>query len=111
MNMWCDKFRQNKELICKRTFRYSEYSREIKESILKWFGLVERRNNGYIVKKTGEIIVEGNWPNDRPKKKQIGVAGQDIKTCGANKNMVIDREGQKEIIRVGNPTYVGWKRK
>lgn len=55
----------------------------------------------------GEIIIEGDWPNGRPKKKWIGVTGQDIKTCGANKNIVRDREGWKEIIQVDHPTYVG----
>lgn len=52
----------------------------MRESILRWFGHVVRRNNKDIVRKMGEMKVEENRGRGRPKEKRVEIIREDNRT-------------------------------
>lgn len=82
---------------------------KIKGNRLRWYGHVEIKNYDDIVKKKiDDIMTKINQERGRLKKNWIGVIGEDIKACQINKNIVRDRKGCREGIRVSDTTCAGW---
>lgn len=65
---------------------------------MKWFEHIKRGIIDDIVKKLSEIRVVENWGRGRPKMKEIGVIGEDMRAFGVKKNMVRDKDRLRERI-------------
>lgn len=51
------------------------------------------------ISQESETQIKGNWGRSRPNKKWMKVIEKDMSVCGANENMVSDRERWRKRIQ------------
>ena len=73
-----------------------------REGRLKWFGHVERRENGYVGKRV--MVMElGERKRGRPKRRWMDCIREDLKVVNLEEADTQDRRKWKRGIRTGNP--------
>jgi len=78
------------------------FASKIRESRLRWFGHIARREEGYVGKKVMELEV-GRRKRGRPKRRWSDCTREDLKSVGADEDDARDRTRWKSIIRTGDP--------
>ncbi len=76
---------------------------KMRESRLRWYGHVERREDDSILKIVTKMEVEGKRARGRPKLRWKDTIEKDLKETGTGKALVIDRNTWKRCIHVADP--------
>ena len=72
----------------------------LRRNRLRWFGHVERRGKGSVLKTVEDVEVDGVKPRGRPKNTWKKTIEEDLKKIGLQKNICQDRETWRHRIRV-----------
>ena len=70
---------------------------------LKWFGQVQRREEGEALSVITHLQVEGHRPRGRPKKSWQRTVEEDMTLMGIDAHLVSDRRGWREAIERPTP--------
>ena len=70
---------------------------------LKWFGHVQRREEGEALSVIRNLQVEGRRPRGRPKKSWLRTVEDDMTLMGIDVHLANDRQGWREAIERPTP--------
>ena len=84
-----------------------EISRKIRESRLRWFGHVERRDTEYVGKRVLEMEIAGKRKRGRPKRRWMDCIEKDMSEVGLEVEDVLDRKLWRNGIYCGYPASSG----
>ena len=85
------------------TVKVERLRMKLRESRLRWYGHVIRRNQEYVGRKIMEMEVPGKRKRGRPKRKFLDVVKEDMGEVGAKETDVEDRTVWRKMIRCGYP--------
>ena len=80
-----------------------QISKKVRESRLRWYGHVKRRENAYVGRRTLEIELPGKKKVERPKRRFMDAVEDGMKEVGVNEGEVHDRRNWRRKIRCGDP--------
>ncbi|KAK3532164.1 hypothetical protein QTP86_009044 [Hemibagrus guttatus] len=76
---------------------------KVRESRLRWFGHVQRRESEYIGRRMLDMELPGRRQRGRPKRRYMDGINEDMKLVGASVQDAEDRDRWREMIRCGDP--------
>ena len=76
---------------------------KVREARLRWYGHVQRRNEGYIGKRMLGMGIPGRRKRGRPKRRYMDVVGEDMRVVGVTEDDTGDRAVWRRLIRCGHP--------
>ena len=103
---WTRKDRVRNEKIRNMT-GVQKFSVKTRESRLRWYGHVKRRDEGYVGKKVLGMEVQGKRKRGRPKRRWMDTINTDMKEVGLEEEDAQDRRTWEFGIHHGNPTTCG----
>ena len=85
------------------TAKVGQISRKVKESRLRWYGHVKRREDAYIGRRVLEIELPAKTKVGRPKRRFMNAYKEGMKEVRVNERDVHDRSNWRRKIRCGDP--------
>ena len=85
------------------TAKIERLGMKMRESRLRWYGHVMRRDQEYVGKKMMEMELPGKRKRGRPKRRFLDVVKEDMKEIGAKEMDIEDRKMWRMMIRCGHP--------
>ncbi|KAK3510979.1 hypothetical protein QTP70_027789 [Hemibagrus guttatus] len=76
---------------------------KVRETTLRWFGHVQRRESEYIGRRMLDMELPGRRQRGRPKRRYMDGINEDMKLVGASVEDAEDRDRWREMIRCGDP--------
>ncbi|KAK3525918.1 hypothetical protein QTP70_010973 [Hemibagrus guttatus] len=76
---------------------------KVRETRLRWFGHVQRRESEYIGRRMLDMELPGRRQRGRPKRRYMDGIKEDMKLVGASVEDAEDRDRWREMIRCGDP--------
>ncbi|KAK3541781.1 hypothetical protein QTP86_005445 [Hemibagrus guttatus] len=76
---------------------------KVRETRLRWFGHVQRRESEYIGRRMLDMELPGRRQRGRPKRRYMDGINEDMKLVGASVGDAEDRDRWREMIRCGDP--------
>ncbi|KAK3537397.1 hypothetical protein QTP70_008857 [Hemibagrus guttatus] len=76
---------------------------KVRETRLRWFGHVQRRESEYIGRRMLDMELPGRRQRGRPKRRYMDGINEDMKLVGASVEDAEDRDRWREMIRCGDP--------
>ncbi|KAK3526634.1 hypothetical protein QTP70_030849 [Hemibagrus guttatus] len=76
---------------------------KVRETRLRWFGHVQRRDSEYIGRRMLDMGLPGRRQRGRPKRRYMDGINEDMKLVGARVEDAEDRDRWREMIRCGDP--------
>ena len=76
---------------------------KVRETRLRWFGHVQRRDREYIGRRMLDFELPGKRSRGRPKRRYMDVVREDMKAVGAREEDVEDRGRWRQLTRCGDP--------
>ena len=76
---------------------------KMRESRLRWYGHVMRRDQEYVGRKMMEMELPGKRRRGKPKRRFLDVVKEDMKEVGAKEMDIEDRKMWRMMIRCGHP--------
>ena len=73
------------------TAKIAKLGDKLRNAKLRWYGHVKRREEGYMGKKMIKMAVPSRRKRERPKRRWMDLAREDLEKVGAKKGDVIDR--------------------
>ena len=83
-----------------------DIAEKVRETRLKWYGQITRRDNGEPVRDILELDIKGNRGRGRPKKRWIDCVKEDLNEKELTVDMKKDRIGWRSRIRAADPGTV-----
>ena len=85
------------------TAKVERLGSKVRESRLRWYGHVMRRNDEYVGRRVMEMELPGKRRRGRPKRRFMDVVGEDMRELGVTGDDVRDRARWRRVIRCGDP--------
>ena len=85
------------------TVKVERLGMKMRESRLRWYGHVMRRDQEYVGRKIMEMELPGKRRRGRPKRRFLDVVKEDMKEVGVKETDIEDRRMWRMMIRCGNP--------
>ena len=79
---------------------------KVRETRLRWYGHIMRRDKGEPVRDILELDIKGNRGRGRPKKRWIDCVKEDLNEKELTVDMAKDRKGWRSRIRAADPGTV-----
>ncbi|KAK3571485.1 hypothetical protein QTP86_012831 [Hemibagrus guttatus] len=76
---------------------------KVRETRLRWFGHIQRRDSEYIGRRMLDMGLPGRRQRGRPKRRYMDGINEDMKLVGARVEDAEDRDRWREMIRCGDP--------
>jgi hypothetical protein len=76
---------------------------KLKETRLRWYGHVQRREEDHLVKRAMDLVVEGKRPRGRPNLRWMDKIKAELKESGLTERDALDRAKWKGKIRPADP--------
>ncbi|KAK3516660.1 hypothetical protein QTP70_021999 [Hemibagrus guttatus] len=76
---------------------------KVRETRLRWFGHVQRRESEYIGRRMLDMELPGRRQRGRPKRRYMDGINEDMKLVGASVEDAEDRDRWRKMIRCGDP--------
>ena len=89
------------------TVKVERLGMKMRESRLRWYGHVMRRDKEYLGRKMIEMELPGKRKRGRPKRRLLNLVKEDMKEVGAKETDVEDRTVWRQTIRCGYPRLKG----
>ena len=86
------------------TTKVGEISKKVRESRLKWYGHVSRREDEYVGKRVMGMEVPGKRRRGRPKRRWLDSIRNDLSERGLSEEDAQDRPRWRRLIRHIDPT-------
>ena len=77
-------------------------SRKVRESRLRWYGHVKRRDDAYVGRRVLEMEFPGKRKVGKPKRRFMDAVQEGMKEDGVNEGDVHDRSNWRRKIRCGD---------
>ena len=85
------------------TAKIAKLGDKLRNARLCWYGHVKRREEGYVGKRMMEMAVPGRRKRERPRRRWINPASEDMKRVGAKEEDKVDRVKWRILSRCGDP--------
>ena len=85
------------------TVKVGQISRKMRESRLRWYGHVKRREDAYVERRMLEMELPGKRKVGRPKRRFMDAVKEGIKEVGVNEGDVHDRSNWRRKTCCGDP--------
>ena len=85
------------------TVKVERFRMKMRESKLRWYGHVMRRDQEYVGRKMMKMELPGKRKRGRPKRRFLDVVKEDMREVGAKETDVEDRKMWRMMIRCGHP--------
>ena len=85
------------------TVKVKRLGMKMRESRLRWYGHVMRRDQEYVGRRMMEMELPGKRRRGRPKRRFLDIVKEDMGEVGAKETDVEDRKVWRMIIRCGHP--------
>ena len=95
MGAGSDKKLQDKKQIVRGTAKIAKLRDKLRNARLRWYGHVERREEGYMGKRMVEMAVPGRRKKGRPRRRWMDLAREDMERVGAKEGDEVDRNKWK----------------
>ena len=79
----------------------------VRESRLKWYGHVMRRDDEYVGRRVMKMELPGKRRRGHPNRRYMVVVGEDMRALGVTREDVGDRARWRTVIRCGDPDNKG----
>ena len=81
----------------------ARFGNKVREVRLRWFGHMQRREEGHI--RRGMLMMEppGRRRRGRPKRRYMDAIREDLRVAGVREEDVMDRQRWRQVIRCGDP--------
>ena len=89
------------------TVKIERLEMKMRESRLRWYGHVMRRDKEYLGRKMIEMELPGKRKRGRPKRRLLNLVKEDMREVGAKETDVEDRTVWRQTIRCGYPRLKG----
>ena len=83
------------------TVKVGQISRKVRESRLRWYEHVKRREDAYVGRRVLEMELPGKRKVGRPKRRFMDAVKEGMKEVGVNEGDVHDRSNWRRKIRFG----------
>ena len=74
-----------------------------REAILRWYGHIRRKDDGYIGRRMLRMELPGNMKRGRPKRRFMNVVKEDMAEVEVTEEDTEDRNNWRRKIRCGDP--------
>ena len=85
------------------TAKITKLGDKLRNARLRWYGHIKRREKDYVGKRLMEMAVPGRRKRERPRRRWIDLAREDMKRVGAKDGDEVDRIKRKMLSRCGGP--------
>ena len=85
------------------TVKVEQLGMKMRESKLRWYGHVMRRDQEYVGRKMMKMELPGKRKRGRPKKRFLDAVKEDMREVGVKETDVKDRKMWRMMIRCGHP--------
>ena len=85
------------------TAKIAKLGDKLRNTRLRWYGHMKRREEGYVGKRMMEMAVQGRRKRRRSRRRWIDLAREDLKGVGAKEGHEIDRVKWRILSRCGDP--------
>ena len=85
------------------TVKVERLGMKMRESRMRWYGHVMRRDQEYVGRKMMEMEFPGKRRRGRPKRRFLDVVKEDMKEVGVKEMDIEDRKMWRMMIRCGHP--------
>ena len=85
------------------TVKVERLGMKMRESRLRWYGHVMRRDQEYVGRKMMEMELPGKRRRGRPKRRFLDVVKEDMKEVGVKEMDIENRKMWRMMIRCGHP--------
>ena len=85
------------------TVKIAKLGDKLRNARLHWYGHVKRREEGYIGKTMMEMAAPGKRKRERPRRRWMDLAREDMERVGAKKGDEVNREKWKILSHCGDP--------
>ena len=76
---------------------------KLRDATLRWYGHMKRREEGYLGKRMMEMAVPGRRKRERPRRRWMNLAREDMERIGARKRDEVDWVKWRILSRCGEP--------
>ena len=89
--------------VIRTTLKVGELSGKLRETRLRWYGHVLRRDEEYVGQRTRRMVV-GTRGRGRPKRRWMDCVREDLRAAGLTEEDALDRTSWRRRIHTGDPT-------
>ena len=76
---------------------------KLRDAMLRWFGHVKRKEEGYVGKRMMEIVVPGRRKRGRPRRRWMDWARENMEKVGAKERDEVGRAKWRILSHCGDP--------
>ena len=85
------------------TAKIEKLGDKLRNARLRWYGHVKRREEGYVGKTMVEMAVSGRRKRERPRRRWMDLAREDMERVGAKERNEVGWEKWKKVSCCGDP--------
>ena len=85
------------------TAKIAKLGDKLRNARLRWYGHLKRKKEGYVGKMMMEMAVPGRRKRERPRRRWMDLAREDMERVGAKEGDEVDWEKWKILLCCGDP--------
>ena len=88
-----------------------KFGEKTREAILRWYGHLRRKYDGYIGRRMLRMELQGKRKRGRPKRRFMDVVKEDMAEVEVTEEDTVDRNNWRRKVRCGDPDGKSRKKK